>query len=242
MQTTSLTTTLFALLPAIALILSGCVAFFHRPGPKLTSISHHFAAGVILAAVAIGLLPKIEGTGFSITMILGFLFGMCVMLGVQWFDKRLERLSRGKQESPIGFLVAMAIDLLIDGILMGVGFLAAPSSGKLIAIAVTLEVLFLGITIVINLENSGRSKLYQLITVLGLAALLPLGALVSFDLLSHVSEIWLIDILAFGAAALLYLATEELLTEAHEHPDTPWLTSTFFLGFLFVMILEAYLE
>jgi ZIP family zinc transporter len=38
--------------------------------------------------------------------------------------------------------------------------------------------------------------------------------------------------------ALLYLVTEELLVEAHEVPDRPWVTATFFAGFLVLLLLE----
>ena len=38
--------------------------------------------------------------------------------------------------------------------------------------------------------------------------------------------------------ALLYLVTEELLTEAHETEDTPLLTATFFAGFLLILVLS----
>lgn len=43
--------------------------------------------------------------------------------------------------------------------------------------------------------------------------------------------------LAFGAAALLYLAVEELLVEAHEHAETTILGAMFFLGFLLIYVL-----
>mgnify|MGYP000439235608 CR=1 FL=1 len=42
----------------------------------------------------------------------------------------------------------------------------------------------------------------------------------------------------FGTAALLYLVTEELLVEAHEKPDTPLISSMFFVGFLALLTLE----
>lgn len=45
-------------------------------------------------------------------------------------------------------------------------------------------------------------------------------------------------VLAFGAAALLYLVTEELLVEAHEVPDTPLITASFFVGFLVLFVIE----
>ncbi len=44
--------------------------------------------------------------------------------------------------------------------------------------------------------------------------------------------------LAFGLIALLYLVTEELLVEAHQTPDRPWVTAMFFVGFLAILVLE----
>jgi ZIP family zinc transporter len=37
---------------------------------------------------------------------------------------------------------------------------------------------------------------------------------------------------------LLYLATEELLVEAHEVPETTFATATFFGGFLVLMLID----
>jgi ZIP family zinc transporter len=44
--------------------------------------------------------------------------------------------------------------------------------------------------------------------------------------------------LAFGLIALLYLVTEELLVEAHESEDRPWVTAMFFVGFLLLLLLD----
>ena len=44
--------------------------------------------------------------------------------------------------------------------------------------------------------------------------------------------------LSFVGSALLYLVTEELLVEAHEEPETPVLTGTFFLGFVVLLVIE----
>lgn len=40
---------------------------------------------------------------------------------------------------------------------------------------------------------------------------------------------------------LLYLVTEELLVEAHEKPDTPLISATFFVGFLGLLLVEEIL-
>lgn len=46
-------------------------------------------------------------------------------------------------------------------------------------------------------------------------------------------------LLGLGTVALLYLVTEELLTEAHEVPDTPLATAAFFIGFVVFFLLEG---
>jgi ZIP family zinc transporter len=56
-------------------------------------------------------------------------------------------------------------------------------------------------------------------------------------LLSRLSGEWLELVLSFGLAALLFLVTEELLTEAHEEEETPLLTLAFFGGFLLFLLL-----
>lgn len=58
-------------------------------------------------------------------------------------------------------------------------------------------------------------------------------------LLDGASTTLLAAVLAFGAAALLYLVTEELLVEAHEGEETPLLTAMFFLGFILIYALAA---
>jgi ZIP family zinc transporter len=68
--------------------------------------------------------------------------------------------------------------------------------------------------------------------------MIMLGALLGATLLAGLSGPWLEGVLAFGAAALLYLVTEELLVEAHKLPDTPLMTAGFFLGFLVLFLIE----
>lgn len=65
-----------------------------------------------------------------------------------------------------------------------------------------------------------------------------MGAVVGVLLLSGLSGAALSAALAFGAAALLYLVTEELLVEAHEVLETPLTTALFFAGFLALLIIE----
>ncbi|WP_245573594.1 hypothetical protein [Curvibacter lanceolatus] len=67
--------------------------------------------------------------------------------------------------------------------------------------------------------------------------LLPIGALLGAPVALLPSAIGT-GFLAFGLIALFYLVTEELLIEAHETPDCPWVTAMFFAGFLALLPLE----
>ena len=62
-----------------------------------------------------------------------------------------------------------------------------------------------------------------------------LGFCLSLLILESVSIQTIVAFESFGIAALLYLAVEELLVEAHDvAEDLPWI----FLGFLVVMLCE----
>ncbi|GGJ77314.1 hypothetical protein [Deinococcus aquiradiocola] len=84
----------------------------------------------------------------------------------------------------------------------------------LLTVALTLELLFLGMSVASSFGESGAGRRRTVLTVTGLS-----GAVIE--------------------AALLYLVTEELLTEAHEVKETPLITAAFFAGFVLLYLIEA---
>jgi ZIP family zinc transporter len=98
-------------------------------------------------------------------------------------------------------------------------------------------VLFLGLTLTNELAETYRSRLRIIVIVSALALLLPIGALAAVPV-ATLSPVMVAGFLSFGLMALLYLVTEELLVEAHEKPDTPLISSMFFVGFLALLTLE----
>lgn len=65
------------------------------------------------------------------------------------------------------------------------------------------------------------------------------GAITGAAGLGNASTTTQAAVLAFGAAALPYLVTEELLVEAHEGPEMPLLPGMFFLGFIAIYALAG---
>jgi ZIP family zinc transporter len=103
--------------------------------------------------------------------------------------------------------------------------------------AFVLEFLFLGLSISADVGRSGARCRAVGVTA-GVAATALLGAVGGAALLSGASHVVLGVLLAFGAVALMYLVTEELLVEAHEGADPPWAAAMFFVGFLIYLVIQ----
>lgn len=230
----------YTLIPVVATIGGGIIAAFRAPGEKTRISVQHFAAGVVFAAVALELLPELVHNLEMIPLCVGFSLGVALMLFVRWYMGRLgKKGSAAGKRGAGGLLAASGVDVLIDGLLVDISFEVGVREGVIIAAALTIELLFLAISVASSLakENTGKAKIIAS-TVL-LASLVLTGAAVGSALLSDLAGSGLEAIIAFATAALLYLVTEELLVEAHEGPDTAFTTAMFFAGFLSILIVES---
>jgi ZIP family zinc transporter len=142
-----------------------------------------------------------------------------------------------RSAGPVTLISAVGIDIIVDGLVLGLAFVAGAKAGVLLTVALTLEVLFLGVTLTTELAESITSKLRLILTLTGLALLLPIGALLAIPV-AGLSPPVVAGFLCFGLMALLFLVTEELLAEAHEKPDTPLISAMFFVGFLVLLLIE----
>ena len=219
----------YTLIPALATVLGAAVAAVRQPGPAVTSAIQHLAAGVLFAAVAGEILPDLKHQQSPIAVIVGGALGVALMLLV----KRLGEKAKGS----VGLIATVGIDILIDGLVLGIGFAAGAKQGLLLTGALTLEVLFLGIAVASKLKQTSGSAGRVVGTVAGLALLLPMGALLGTPI-GALPGPYLAGFFAFALVALLYLVTEELLVEAHAVPEQPWTTAMFFIGFLGMLVIE----
>lgn len=227
----------YAMLAVVAALVGGLVAIFRPPGPYMESNVQHFAAGVVFAAVAAELLPDVH-TRAPTVVIVGFALGVAVMLGIHQLSKYIEKRGiGGKVAGAASLLITVSIDMLIDGVLIGVTFLAEAATGILIAVALAIEILFLGVAGVIALPSE-MSALKKLTVPVGFSVLLLSGVTTGVLALDGATGTPIALVLAFGSAALLYLVTEELLVKAQKVPETPTSTSLFFVGFLLIFLLD----
>jgi ZIP family zinc transporter len=231
----------YAAFPAIAVIVGGIIATLRPPGSVIRSAVQHLAAGVVFAALATELLPDVMHRRLPLATIGGFALGVIVMLGLKALTERKPAQGATRGRFPVSLIAVLAVDIALDGVLVGIGFAAGEKQGLLLTIALTLEVLFLGVSGAAALSGAGASKSMILVTTFAFGVLLLIGAGAGAVALNGLSPLALDVVLSFGIAALLYLVTEELLVEAHEAPETPLLSAMFFVGFLMMLVIEMLL-
>jgi ZIP family zinc transporter len=229
----------YALIPAITMILAGIWAVLRAPNENTRSALMHFAAGVVFAVVAVEFLPDLVHEHSVLATAVGFTLGTAAMLGVRlWSEKRAKKNLEKSETASGSLIVATAVDIVVDGLMLGIGFAAGAKQGILLTVALAFELISLGLAVALELKQGRLSRGRIFSSIVALSGLFILGAVAGSAALSLMSGALLAGVIAFGAAALLFLVTEELLTEAHEVAENPLLTSAFFIGFLAVFLLE----
>ena len=252
------------LVPLTAAVVGGVIAAFRPPDRRQQSYVQHLAAGAVFAATTSELLPAIEPRDPRIVLV-GFALGIGVMLTLRtvstWIEgefedessggvlragvmlivntlsPRIEReLEDGWAGGALGLLTIVGVDVTIDGLLIGIAF-ATETGGILLTISLSVEILFLGLSIVASMSETA-SRTAAIAATTGIGLLLPISAVVGSLLLSEATQTIQTGFLAFGSIALLYLVTEELLAEAHEAFESSGAAGVFFSGFGFLFVLE----
>ena len=214
-----------------------------------------------MAALVGEIMPELRKEGHLAWTVVGFVAGTALVLGLGAYGRHTEAHAAGElaphppkfgswrrqavaaagaKALPIGMLGAVAVDLLLDGVLVGLGVRLGTSQGIILTIALTLEILFLGLSVVSELHEGGMAKKRAVMLCVALGLTTAVGAIGAALLLGDVSTSVMSFVLAFGAAALLYLVVEELLVEAHEERESVWLGAMFFLGFIVIYVLASF--
>ena len=67
-------------------------------------------------------------------------------------------VDRARATGPWSLIVVAGLDTLIDGVLLGIGFVAGVKQGLLLTLAFTMETLSLGFVIAVALQTAGVSR------------------------------------------------------------------------------------
>ena len=80
---------LWTTIPAIAILIPGLLTLVIRPGPRVTAAMQHLAAGLILSAVAIELVPEsVSNPDHRMYAVSGYIAGLAIVFGIRMLSNR----------------------------------------------------------------------------------------------------------------------------------------------------------
>lgn len=238
----------YVVFPLLAPAVGGLIALRFRLSEQVKSLVKHVAAGLVFAAAAIELLPNLLNHRHPLAVIVGFLLGLLLLLGVNRVfgghyhgdkDETSDHQHTDDESSASvsTMMAAIGIDVAVDGLLIGIGFATGLKGGRLLTLALSTEALFIGLSIFASCRQRHFSNTKSFSLTIAPGIILAVMALVGATIMSSLHGGMRQGVLAFGLSALLYLVTEELLVEAHEQPDEPVEVVGFFVGFLLILAL-----
>jgi len=230
---------LYALFAGITVFIGGLLsrifeAHFQRDSLKKIEILHMLVAmggGIIIAAVALVLVPKGMETLSLFPMILAFLGGSIIFF---FLDRYIE-----KRGATMAQLLAMLMDFIPEAIALGSVFATDPNLGLLLAIFIGLQNLPESFNSYIDLRNSG----YRAQSSLFILFLLIFPGIIA----SLSGYYWLSDspqltaaLMLFASGGIIYLIFQDIAPMSKTNNRWfPTLGASF--GFLIGMIGEKIL-
>ncbi len=168
-----------------------------------------FAAGVLLAVTFFDILPEADLKSDASFLALGFLT-FYVLEKVMMIHACGETECDTHHIGPIAVL-GMALDNVVDGAGIAVGYLIDPQLGLAITLAVVFHEIPQGMTSALIMRDAHWSR-PRMLLALGLAGLLyPVGALLAGFIPQEFQQ----KMLAFIAGDFIYIGAGDLLPEAH---------------------------
>lgn len=210
------------------------VTYIGKPKENILALLLAGAGGVMLAVVAIDLLPTAWAYGPPAQFWGGVATGVLLMrLAVSSLEQKKEAgYSRRQRLKNTGILIALGIALhdIPEGMAISVGHEAASQLGALLAMAIAIHNLPEGMATAAPLKMAGIKNYKIMLLNLGIAVVTPLGSLLGLIALNFVSSA-LTFFLALAAGAMGLLVFQELLPVSRErHPN--WSRLGTALGFI----------
>lgn len=238
---------LFAFIAFLSTLLGGLTAL--RNTDKLHRILG-YTAGVMLGVIAFDLLPEmfeivhdqgIDATWPMIAFVVGFLL-IHIIEKLVVIHHASDQEYKDHAHPHVGQASALALiaHTFLDGIGIGLAFQAGEGVGIAVAVAVIAHDFSDGlntVTLMLTHKNNMRRSIIMLV----LAALAPILGALSTTLFT-LGDGALVLYLAFISGFLLYIATSDILPQAHsKHPSKITMGLTV-LGVVFMFVLTRFIE
>lgn len=232
-----------ALLPALGNFGGGVLAEWIKPSQQALNRALHAATGILLAVVAVEVMPEAIKSASVWLLAPALLAGGGLYLLIEaiierWQSQQKEGAGRGAWM----VYVAVATDLLGDGLLIGAGSAVSNQMGFALALGQVLADIPEGFSVTANFREKGVSRPRRLLISASFAVPVVAAAVLAYILLRGQSDAVKMTSLVFVAGLYLLAAVEDMLREAHESAeDSRWSAASLLGGFaLFLLVSEGF--
>jgi zinc transporter ZupT len=222
---------IFAIIAGLADIFGGWLGLKTKIGKITPRYIIGFAAGIMISLTFLEVIPAVNMQSHAWLIAVGF-FAFYIIEKLTM----LHACSEGECKfHKIGGITVfgMALDNIVDGIGIAIGYATNPALGIIITVGVVIHELPQGLASAVIMKNAKYSvkKTYAVLAAAGV--LYPIGAFLS----SYIPTQFNALILAFVAGDFLYIGASDLLPEAHKKFNAKVVVSVL-LGLAFVIAMS----
>ena len=230
-----------ALLPAAGNFGGGVLAEWLRPSQKTLNRTLHAASGIILAVVAVEVMPEALQGAPAWLLAIAFLAGGGTYLLV---ETGIERWQAGKSSGAGAgawmVYVAVATDLVGDGLLIGAGSAVSSSLAIALALGQVLADIPEGFAVIANFREKGIGRAKRLLISASFVVPVVAAAVLAYFGLRGQGETVKMAALVFVAGLYMLAAIEDMLREAHESAeDSRWSAISLLAGFAMFLLVSG---
>lgn len=211
-----------ALLPALGNFAGGLLAERFPVSQRQLNLALHAAAGVVLAVVAVELMPEALAAISGWTVALAFGLGGLAYVAIESLVDRLQGGDQRQGGASLGMwmiFVAVSVDLFSDGLMIGTGSSVSTALALTLALGQVMADVPEGYATIANMKDKGIPRSRRLLLSASFALPVLIAAALAYYLLRDQADIWKMGMLALTAGLLTVAAVEDMLSEAHESAE-----------------------
>ena len=230
-----------AMLPALGNFGGGLIAEWLPPSQKMLNYALHASTGIILAVVAVEVMPAALRSTPTWLLAMALLGGGGAYLLMEAGVKRWQQSKQaGAGAGAWMIYVAVATDLLGDGLLIGTGSAVSSQMALILAMGQILADIPEGFATIANFRGKGVGRAKRLL--ISASFLFPVvgAAALSHFVLSGRNEHMKMAGLVFVCGLYLLAAVEDMMREAHENiEDSRWSALSLLAGFTIFLVISG---
>jgi ZIP family zinc transporter len=230
-----------ALLPALGNLSGGVLAEWLRSSRHTLNLALHAATGIIFAVVAVKVMLAAPQETPAWLLALAFLAGGGAYLLV---EAGIERWQQDKSMAAGAgawmVYVAIAADVVGDGLLIGAATAVTSQLGPALALGQILADIPEGFAVVANFRDKGLGRARRLLISASFVVPVIGAAVLAYLALRGQGETIKMAALVFVAGLYTLAAVEDMMAEAHESAeDSRWSAISFLVGFALFLVVSG---